>query len=250
MHNGFKTRAERAPDSFAALLFCAKMRPPLGHDNEHGTKNFLPQPSQSVVRFKGTMPYQKRRLSFNSSLENSVPLRQWGIAVSHAPLSVGRRRWISPATPVSSFYLSNSAFSKNPLSVRPSALDLHTHNLWATYLRLVPPTSEPTRTLLDALEVLYARFANRRVSGIPMPMHFTLWPRISLRSVLTSSPPKSGGKKASLREFSIGPIRDPTPGTVLCRYCHLIWSDIPNPEYADWGYHLDILARVQTLWFY
>ena len=38
-----------------------------------------------------------------------------------------------------------------------------------------------------------------------------------------------GGEKLSLRASSIRPIRVPTPGTVLCRYCHFDCSDIPNP---------------------
>ena len=65
---------------------------------------------------------------------------------------------------------------------------------------------------------------------------------------LTSSTPKSAGKKASLRESYIGPIIEPIPGTVICRYCHSSWSDIPKPAYADWGYRFAILARMQTPW--
>ena len=97
-------------------------------------------------------------------------------------------------------------------------------------------------------EVLHTRSANIQDCYIPKPPHFTLWPRIYLRSALTSTPTKIAGKKASLRASSIGTIRDPTPGTVLCRYCHLSWRDIPKPAYVDWVYHLAILARVRTPW--
>ena len=61
-------------------------------------------------------------------------------------------------------------------------------------------------------------------------------------------PYKSAGNKASIRSSSMVPIRVPTPGKVLLRYCHSIWSDIPKPAYAYWGYHLDILDRVRTSW--
>ena len=84
-----------------------------------------------------------------------------------------------------------------------------------------------------------------RGSGILKPLPFTPWPRISLRSALNSSPQKISGKKTSHRASSIGPMREPTPGTFLCRYCHSIWSDIPNPEYADWEYRL---ANLSMLW--
>ena len=75
-----------------------------------------------------------------------------------------------------------------------------------------------------------------------------LWPSIYLRSEMTSFPPKSAGMKASLRAYSIGPIIVPTPGEVLCRYCHSSWSNIPKLAYANWGYRFAILARVRTQW--
>ena len=90
------------------------------------------------------------------------------------------------------------------------------------------------------LGVFYAHSAESRGSGISRSPRFTLWHNIYLMSVLTSSPPKSAGKKASLRASSIGPTRELTTGTVLCRYCHSIWSDIPKTAYADWGYRFSI----------
>ena len=67
-------------------------------------------------------------------------------------------------------------------------------------MRSIPPRIYPTRTSLADLEMLYACSANSWGTGIPRPPHFTLWPRIYLRSELTSYPEKSAGKKASLRE--------------------------------------------------
>ena len=100
------------------------------------------------------------------------------------------------------------------------------------------------------LEVLYACFAGSQGSGIPKPPWFTLWPSISLWSVLTSSPPKVTREKASLRVSYIRPIILTTPGTVLFRYCHLSWINTPKTAYAKWGYHLNILARLRTPWFH
>ena len=104
----------------------------------------------------------------------------------------------------------------------PPAPALCMKALCAMYFMSIPPKSEPTSTSLDALEVFYKHSANSRGYGIPKPPCFMLWPRISLRSVLTYSSPKSAGKKASLRESSIGPIIVPATGIILCRYCHLI----------------------------
>ena len=77
MHDGFKAQGERVPHSLAASLCRARKRFSLGHDEACGTVKFLTQPSQSAERFRGTMPYQRRRLSWNSSLDNSVPIRHW-----------------------------------------------------------------------------------------------------------------------------------------------------------------------------
>ena len=43
------------------------------------------------------------------------------------------------------------------------------------------------------------------------------------------SPPNSTGGNFSLRDSSMGPIRVPTPGTVLCRYFHSSCNNIPKP---------------------
>ena len=87
---------------------------------------------------------------------------------------------------------------------------------------------EPTSSLMVALEVLYALSPDNQGSGIPKPPHLTLWPNIFLKLFLTSSPLNSAGGKVYLRASSIGPIRVPTMGKVLCMCCHLIFSDIPN----------------------
>ena len=210
--------ADRAPHSLAALLCRAITRPPLGHDKVCGTLNFLLKPSQSVGRFKEKMPYCRRRLSWNSYHDKSVKLKRWSIALSQTPFSIVRRRPFIPTPSASSFRLDGTVFSAISLYFRPSALALRMQPLRSTYLRSVPPKSDPTKTSLAALEVLYARSSDTQGSGIPRPPRFTLWPRIYLSSALTSSPPKCAGKKASLRESYIGPITEPTPGTFLCRY--------------------------------
>ena len=66
-------------------------------------------------------------------------------------------------------------------------------------MRSIPPRIYPTRTSLADLEMLYACSANSWGTGIPRPPHFTLWPRIYLRSAQTSSPLKSAWKKACIR---------------------------------------------------
>ena len=164
------------------------------------------------------MTYQRRRLSWNSSLDNSVPLRRWGISASHDPFSVDRRRRFNLAPSAISFLLVSASIYEYSCCFHPYALDLHTQDLCTTQLRSVPPKSDPNRTSLDDLEVLYARSANSRGSGIPRPPRFTLWPRIYLRLAETSYPPKIAWKKASIRESSIGPIILTNPGTVLCSY--------------------------------
>ena len=115
---GLMARADRVPHSLAALLCRARTRLPLGHDKACGTENFLPQPSQSVGRFKGTMPYRKRKLSWNYSHNNSVPLRRCGIAFSHAPCYVDLQRRFSPDQSASSFCLKLNALSASSLCFR------------------------------------------------------------------------------------------------------------------------------------
>ena len=66
------------------------------YDRVYDTNNFLPQPTQSVGRFKGTIPYRRRRLYWNSSLDNFMPLRRWGIAVSYFPFFVALWRRFNP----------------------------------------------------------------------------------------------------------------------------------------------------------
>ena len=130
MHYGFKARAESAPHSLVALVYSVRTRPSLGHDKACGTKDLLPQPSQSVGRFKGTIPYQRRRLSWNSSNDNSVLLRLWGIAVSHAPFSVSCQRRFNPTPSDRSFCLVNAQSPKNPAAFSHHRL-LYIRNLYA-----------------------------------------------------------------------------------------------------------------------
>ena len=130
MNNEFKAWDNIVLHSLpSALLCCAKTRPPLGHDKACGTENFFPQTSHLVGRLKGTIPYQIWRLSWNSSLENYVPLRHWGIAVCHTPFSVARWRRFSPAPSARSFSLVSAAFYKNSICFCPSALALRTNPL-------------------------------------------------------------------------------------------------------------------------
>ena len=144
--------------------------------------------------------------------ENSVLLRQWGIAVSHAPLFFYHRRRFIPTPSAKSFCIVSTAFSAISRCFCLSALAQCTQPLCATYLRSVPPRSDTTNTSLATFEVLYARSSDSQGSSIYRPPRFMLWPRIYLRSALTSSNPKISGNKDSHRESSIGPIRDPTPG--------------------------------------
>ena len=132
MKNGFKAQDKRAPYSLAALLCHSRTRPPLGHYKACGTKNFLTKQSQAVGRFKGTIPYQRRRLSWNYSLEKSVPLRRWVIAVNHYPLSIVRLRQFNPNQSISSCRLVNTLFSKNSRFLLPSELALHMQYLYDT----------------------------------------------------------------------------------------------------------------------
>ena len=204
---GLMAWTDRAPHSLAASLCRGRTIPPLEHDKVCSTDNFLPQPSQSVGRFNGTITYRGSRFSWNSSHDNSVPLRRWGIAVSHYLFSIAFQRQFIHALSTSSFPLISNAFFTSSHCFHLLGLAQHTQPLCTTCLRSVPPRSEPTSTSMDDLELLYARSADIRGSGIPRPQRFTLWPRIYLRLSLTSSPPKSAGEKASLRESSIGPIR-------------------------------------------
>ena len=105
---------ERAPHSLTAYLFHARTRPPLENDNACNTTNLLPQLSHSVRRFKGTITYQRRRLSWNSSLDNYVMLRRWGIAVSHSPFSVAlRKRLLSWPISSSLRHVNSSVYEKS-----------------------------------------------------------------------------------------------------------------------------------------
>ena len=146
MQVGFKSRSKRTPHYLAASLCYDVTRPPLGHDKACVTKNFLPQPWQSVGRFKGKIPYRRKRLSWNPFLENSVPLRLWGIVISHASFYVIRQRKFSPVLSDNFLCLVRAAFSENFRFFRPSVVALRTHLLCTTYLRLIPPRSDPTKT--------------------------------------------------------------------------------------------------------
>ena len=107
----FEAQSDRPTHSLAASLCRARTRPPLGHNKSCGTKNFLPNPSQSVGRFKDTMLYRKRRLFWNSSHENYAPLSKLGIAVSHASFSISHQRKFIPSLSARYFRLESNAFS-------------------------------------------------------------------------------------------------------------------------------------------
>ena len=129
MHNRFKAWSERAPHSLAASLCRARTRPPLRHDKFCGTEKFLPHPSQSVGEFKVKMSYQRRILSWNNSLDNSMMLSQWGIAVRHAPFFIALQRRFSPAPSSRSFHLVSTAFSENYQCFHLPDLAIHMHPL-------------------------------------------------------------------------------------------------------------------------
>ena len=126
----FKAQSEREPHYFEVLLCHFRTRPHLVHDRACDTTNLLPQQSQSVWRFRGIIPYQRRRLSWNSSLEISVSLRCWEIAVIHAPFFVARQRRFNPALFVGSFLLVSTSISENYRFLCVSALDLRTQDLF------------------------------------------------------------------------------------------------------------------------
>ena len=129
MHNRFKAQAVRAPHFLAAPLCRARKSPPLGYDRECGIKKFLPQLSQSVVRFKGKMSYQKRRLYWNYSLDRSMPLRHWVMTISHALFYVSRWRQFNPSPSSSSLRILRIYFSKYSFCFRDSAL-IYVHKIY------------------------------------------------------------------------------------------------------------------------
>ena len=78
------------------------------------------------------MPYRRRRLFWIFSVENSVILRLWVIAVSHAPFSVARQRRFNPAPSEISFCLMSASISKYSHCFHASALKLRTQALCFT----------------------------------------------------------------------------------------------------------------------
>ena len=152
-----------------------------------------------------------------------------GTVLSHTPFLVALCKRFISWPPASSFRLSSSTISTCFRSFLAPALALRTHAPWPTWLRAEPPRRECTSSPLVAFEVLYALSADNRGSGITNLPCLTLWPWVYQYLALISSPPNSAEKNFSLRDSSIGPIRVPTPGTVLCRYCHSICNDIPRP---------------------
>ena len=129
MYDGFKALAKMATHYLAPLLCCSRMRPHLGNDKACGTKNLLPQPLQSAERLKGTIPYWRRILSWDSSYDKSVSLKRWVIAVGHAPFSIFLRRRFITTLSSSSFRIVNSAFYENSRCFCPAVIALRTNNL-------------------------------------------------------------------------------------------------------------------------
>ena len=136
----------------------------------------------------GINPYLRRRLSWNSSQENSVPLRRWGIALNHAPFLISLWRRFLSWPPASSFRLARSPSSMCIFSRLAAKLALCVHALWPTQLSAELPKRESTGSPLATLEVFYALSADIWGSGIPNPPCLTLWPRIFRKSALISSP--------------------------------------------------------------
>ena len=129
---GKRARDPRVPHSFAASSCHARTRPPFGHDMACSVKNFLPQPLQVVGMSCGISPYLRQRLFRSFSQDNSMPLRQWGTALSHAPFLLALwRRFISCPSAIS-FLLARSAISTCFRSFLAPALSRRTHALWPT----------------------------------------------------------------------------------------------------------------------
>ena len=85
---GTRARAPRATHSFAASSYRAITRPPFGDDRACLIDNLLPQPSKVTGMSYGISLYLRRRLSRNSSQDNSGLLRRWGTELSQSPFLV------------------------------------------------------------------------------------------------------------------------------------------------------------------
>ena len=158
-----------------------------------------------------------------------MSLRRWGTSLRHAPFLFALWWWFLSCPPARSFRLASYPSSTCIFSCLAANLSLRTHDLWPTKLRAEPPKREYTSYPLATLEVLYALYTDNRGSSIPKLPCLTLCPSIFRKLVLICFPPNSAGTHFSLRASSVGPIRVPTPGTVLCRYCHSSCNNIPNP---------------------
>ena len=157
----------RAPHSFSESSCRSRTRPPFGHDRVCSIKNFLPQPSQVGGVSCGISPYMRRRLSRNSSQDNSVSLRRWVTFLSHAPFLVALWRRFLSCPPASSFRLSSYPRSTCIFVHLAARLALRTHIIWPTDLRAEVPKRESTSSPLAALEVLYSISADSWIPGIP-----------------------------------------------------------------------------------
>ena len=149
-------------------------------------------------------PYLRRRLSRNSSRDNSMPLKPGGTALSHTPLLFVLWWRFLYWPPASSFCLASSPNLTCIFSLIATKIALRMHALCLKKFREEPPKRKSTISPLADLEVLYVLYADNQGSGIPKPVCLTLWPRIFRKLALISSPPNSAGNIFSLRASSIG----------------------------------------------
>ena len=129
---GTRARDPRATHYFSASLWRARTRSPFGHYMEWSIKNLSPQPLQVAGMSWSIRMYLRWRLSRNSSWDNSVLLRRWGTALSHAPFLVVIWRRFLYWPPVSSFCLASSSISTWFCSFLTPVLSPRMHALWPT----------------------------------------------------------------------------------------------------------------------
>ena len=175
-------------------------------------------------------------------------LRRWGTVLIHSQFLVALWRRFLSWPPASYFCLASSAISTLFCSLLATRLARSAHSLWPTYSREEPLKRKSTRSTLTALEVLYALSVDNLGSGIHNLTCLMLWPMIYRKLALISSPPNRAGMILSLRAYSMGPIRVPTPGTVLCRYCNFSCNNITNPAYSEWECCQASLPKTLTPW--
>ena len=127
-----RARDPRATHYFSASSWRSKTRPPFGHDRSCLIEKFLPKPSQVAGMYWGIRPYIGWRLSHNLSRDNYVPLKRWGIALSHAPFLIYIWRRLLSWPPAISICIVSSAIYTCFRSFLSPTIAPRTHALWTT----------------------------------------------------------------------------------------------------------------------